>query len=150
MLIRFIAAMAFLSLASCVRYQEPQQGNEALLKNDPPAFLGHLVSDRLITNLNAIDGEILSWAVAALQDYRVSPGVHTVTANASDPPYISSSMTLTADFKPNTTYYLTARRDKEGHAYEIRDDQGTVVARRVARDPRVRGPDPYIPPVING
>lgn len=136
-------------LVSCARYQEPRVGNEALLKNDPPAFLGHLVSDRLITNLNAIDGETLSWAVAALQDYRVAPGVHSVTANASDPPYISSSMTMEADFKPNTTYYLSARRDKEGHAYEIRDEQGTVVARRVARDPRVQAAAPYIPPVIS-
>lgn len=121
-------------LASCsAQYHAPSRGNEAVIVNRPAGIAAATVSRKLLTNIEKIDGQTTPWAMAAFQEYKVSPGHHVIRTSGISR-RDTSNTEIGCDFKPNQKYTLSGYTDTSTnrlvHVYEIKDAQERVVARK--------------------
>jgi len=132
-----LALGSLVCFTSCsAQYKAPSRGDEALIINRPAGIASSLVTQKLQTHIEKIDGQTVGWASPYFQQYKVSPGRHVIRTTGLSR-RDSSSTEIEFDFKAHQTYTLSGYTATESHElihlYEIKDSQERIVARKSPR-----------------
>lgn len=134
MKLALLALGALVCFTSCgAQYQAPSRGDEALIINRPAGITSSMVTRKLQTHIEKIDGQTVGWASPYFQQYKVSPGRHVIRTTGLSR-RDSSNAEIEFDFKAHQKYALSGYTVTESneliHVYEIKDSQERVVARK--------------------